>query len=517
MTVKIIVGNVHSRIVGHLPEVVQQELDNDLSYKLKGARFIPSVKEKRWDGVVRLYKRAEGQSFHTGLLAFVRDVFNKHGIEHVRIDRRQRPEQNLPHLKFLPPDGYEERDYQSFTIDKCNQYTRGIISACTGSGKTMMVTRLISEIKTYPFIYYVLTKDLMEQAHDTLSSCLNEPIGRIGDGKADFKKITVCTIQTAIRALSSEDSKFKISEYKFDDEDSWDEKGIESATKAEKIRRLIRLAKGIYFDETHHAAARTCRDVLTSSPEAYWRFGGSATPYREDKDEIMLQAMFGRKIVDINASYLIRKNYLVRPYIYFVPVGSTGAYHSFAKVYSESVSKNDDLNNHVASLANHMMSRDLSVLVLVKQYAHGNYLKKLIPDTPFLTGKMSTKARTRHINALRTRENRCMIATTLADEGLDIPTLDAVIMAGGGASATRVNQRIGRTLRKDPSRNKDKSIVISYEHNSRFLLKHSKKVRGLLKKEPEFEVRTSKGLESIQNEVDELLGVEPLNKSLFDL
>ena len=58
--VKIIVGNVYSKLVGILPEEVNQDLDNVLSYKIKDARFIPSVKAKKWDGVVRLYQKFRG-------------------------------------------------------------------------------------------------------------------------------------------------------------------------------------------------------------------------------------------------------------------------------------------------------------------------------------------------------------------------------------------------------------------------------------------------------------------------
>ena len=62
-----------------------------------------------------------------------------------------------------------------------------------------------------------------------------------------------------------------------------------------------------------------------------------------------------------------------------------------------------------------------------------------------------------------------MIATTLADEGLDIPTLDVALLAGGGASASRVNQRIGRTLRPDKGSDnpRTKAITIYYDHNNR--------------------------------------------------
>jgi len=454
------------------------------------------------------------------LLAFVRDVLKKHNIEYTKEDYRQRPNPNMPELLFSPPTNYEERPYQEFTIQRSLTHTRGIIGVATGGGKTMMVTRLINEIKTYPFIFYVLTKDLMEQAHDELSSNLNVPIGKIGDGIADFKKISVCTIQTAIRALTHGNSKFKISDYKFDEEDAWDEKGIENAERAEKIRKLIRMAKGIYFDETHHASAKTCRQVLEESRNAFWRYGGSATPYRESGDDIMIQAMFGNKIVDISASYLIKNEYLVKPYIFFEPIDSNLKLHSYPKIYKHCITGNDFLNKHVADTAQHLTSNNLSTLILVQHYPQGDFIKSLLGDVPFVTGRMTTSRRKNAIADLKSGRINCMIATSLADEGLDIPTLDSVLLAGGGASSTRVNQRIGRTLRKprDPNAKKDKSIVIVYEHNARYLKDHVKKVRRILKKEPEFVLKDSKGPDFICSEIDKVMGIESKEpRTIFDM
>lgn len=518
MAVKIVLGNIYSKIVGHLPDEIQEELNEVLSYKHPNARHIPMVKKKQWDGVFRLYYRRKGQQFYTGLLAFVRDVLKEHNISYSIQDDRIRPDKNYPELTFTPPPGYEEREYQGFTIDRSQLFTRGILSMATGAGKTMTVTKLIGDLQTYPFIFFVLTKDLMDQAQDTLASCLNVPIGRIGDGQADFQKISVCTIQTAIRALNMGNSKFKLKDYRFDDEDKWDEKGIESAEKAAKIRKLISMCKGLYFDETHHAAAQTCKEVLTSATNAYWRFGGSATPYRESGDEIMLQAMFGSKIVDINASYLIKEGHLIHPYIFFEPIDSQMDYHSYAKIYKNCISENEPFNRHVADTANHLVSRNLSTLVLVQHYKQGDMLKAMIPGSEFVTGKMSSKKRRETIQDLRDRKSLCMIATSLADEGLDIPTLDAALLAGGGASATRVNQRIGRTLRQDKNDPKGDSIVIVYDHyKTRFLKDHTKKVRRILKKEPEFTIKESKGEDFINDEIDDVLGFDHDSTDIFSL
>ena len=515
--IKIIIGNIHSRIIGLLPDSVTQDLDNILSYKLKDARFIPSVKARKWDGVIRLYQKFNGQSFLTGLMSLVRNALTQHNIPFEILDRRIRPDKNLPDLTFLPPNNYEERDYQALTVERSLKFTRGILCMATGSGKTLVAVNLISRIKTYPVVFYTLTKDLMEQSHSVLSSCLNQPIGRIGDGEVDIKKINVCTIQTAIRALNFKNSNFKIDDYKFDDEDEWDEKGIDSEEKASKIRSLISMAKVVIADECHHVAAKTVREVLTASTESYYRYGLSATPIREDGTSILIQGMFGTKIVEISASYLIKNNDLVKPYIFIDPINSKANLHSYQKIYAQCVVQNDAFNKRVASMANHLVSRGLSVLVLVQQYKHGDYLKKLIPNSEFITGKVSSEKRLQYINDLRSGKIT-LISTSLLDEGADVKGLDAVIMAGGGKSQVRVNQRIGRALRRDKKaiKQKDKAIVIIYEHNAKYLDKHAQRIRAILKREPEFVVIESKGSNFIYKEIDDILGFENNQKTVFD-
>ena len=660
--VKVIIGNITSKIVGYLPDEINIKLDNTLSYKLDGAEHIKLVKEHKWDGIIRLYHQNKGQSFYTGLLSLVTDILKENKIEHKVEDSRVVPEQNLPHLMFSPPPNYTEREYQQFAISKSVARTRGILKMATGAGKTLTICELIGNLKTGPFMFYVLTKDLMEQAYDSLSMTLNEPIGIIGGGKYDVKNINVCTIQTAVQALNSNNKNFKISDYLFDDEDdksSWDESQMLARDKSLEIQRLVTQTKGLYFDECitgnskivtefgevtvaeaiennhkyvltlncnrdvfslddfegttfckilnkwkkgkketikietedeefiictkdhkiytkngwvnainlslddkvicldkkdnsltiwkniktisrneiqnvydieventhcffangilvhncHHSSARTVKDILTASVNAYWRFGGSATPQRDDNAEIMIQAMFGKKIVDISASYLIKNKYLVKPYIFFVPVEDSSQFHTYAKIYNTCIVKNDEFNQHVISIAKNLVDNGLSTLILVQQFNHGDYIKKYIDGSVFMTSRMSGLERKETLQKVRNREIMTLLGSSLADEGLNISSLNSAILAGGGASSTRIFQRIGRTLRLDKNNPKDKSIVVIFAHDAKYLSKHAKKVKTLLKTEEEFVIINSKGLNFINDEINSLLN----NKSSSDI
>ncbi len=90
---------------------------------------------------------------------------------------------------------------------------------------------------------------------------------------------------------------------------------------------------------------------------------------------------------------------------------------------------------------------DDSTLILVAQIEHGQALSAAIPGSAMAYSKMGAKRRREAIAAFRERNLKCLIATSLADEGLDVPVANVLIMAGAGRSASRVEQRTGRVLR----------------------------------------------------------------------
>jgi superfamily II DNA or RNA helicase len=65
-------------------------------------------------------------------------------------------------------------------------------------------------------------------------------------------------------------------------------------------------------------------------------------------------------------------------------------------------------------------------------------------DATSATGK---EARASQLRQLRARQLQVLVATQLADEGLDVPVLDCVIVASTGRAAGRAVQRIGRVMR----------------------------------------------------------------------
>lgn len=64
-----------------------------------------------------------------------------------------------------------------------------------------------------------------------------------------------------------------------------------------------------------------------------------------------------------------------------------------------------------------------------------------------LTGKESKRVRRSILIAFRRRQIRTVVATSLADEGLDVPAIDCAILGAPGKAAGKGKQRVGRTMR----------------------------------------------------------------------
>jgi superfamily II DNA or RNA helicase len=72
-----------------------------------------------------------------------------------------------------------------------------------------------------------------------------------------------------------------------------------------------------------------------------------------------------------------------------------------------------------------------------------------------------------------------LICSTIADMGLDLPILEALVLAGGGKSSTRHLQRIGRVVRTNLD--KKSALVMDFDdsHVSTWLGKHEQERRKI--------------------------------------
>ena len=91
---------------------------------------------------------------------------------------------------------------------------------------------------------------------------------------------------------------------------------------------------------------------------------------------------------------------------------------------------------------------------------------------------------------MKSGEIDVLIASKIFDQGVDIPQLDALILAGSGKSSGRALQRIGRVIRKNEG--KVRAIVVDFYDNAKYLRDHSEVRKKVYETEPSFVIKFPK-------------------------
>jgi len=114
---------------------------------------------------------------------------------------------------------------------------------------------------------------------------------------------------------------------------------------------------------------------------------------------------------------------------------------------TQSESRNQIILERITELVN----EGRQVLVLSDRVAHceeiANQMREQSVNAEALVGKLSKTRRKDLLDRANKGDIRVIAATTLADEGLDLPALDTVILTTPTKAMGRVQQRIGRVMR----------------------------------------------------------------------
>lgn len=505
-SIKIEMDNVWSRIIGYLPSEAMQEVHDALSYRREGDERSKKVEAGIWDGVRRCFY-PQSKVFPTGLVGTVAGILRKHGLRIKYEDSRLKPEKDM-YLKFEMPPGKDLYYFQREAVDAAKEIGRGIFSMPTGSGKTLTFAVAVAEIGVSPTLVFVPSLLLLKQTKEAIEKYVKHDdgspveVGIVGDGQCDIREITVMTVQTAITAYDKKydnnkgsvrnmteaeiQKKYsKPTKKNSEDPDASEDLSFLKDRKA-VLKHLIENAQVIIVDECHRAASAIWQEVLKFCKRAYYRFAFSGTAYREDGTGILINASFGKTLVDIPTSQLIREGYLIKPYILMVEAPEVlGDFDTYRDERTGLIVDSHARNELIAKIAQEVAELG-PVLILVNVIPHGKNIQKLLPGSLFVCAKDSKKKKDKAIEDLLSGELPYLIATPIADEGLDLVSLKTLIMADGGKSSIRLRQRVGRTLRKSPG--KQYSLVVDFMDGGRNLSKHSRIRRQIYLSESEFDL-----------------------------
>ncbi|CAI1494016.1 DNA or RNA helicases of superfamily II [Thermococcus nautili] len=367
----------------------------------------------KWEKPESLYDPYE-KTFPVGLLPRVKKFLNSKGYR-VRIkDERQ---VRGVKLNSAWNEDYSLRRYQQRAVRKALKEKMGVLALPVGSGKTVVGLRIIHELDLSALIV-VHTKELLYQWAEKVEELLGVKAGIVGDNKWNEENVTVAMIQTLLS------------------------RGVD------KLKNDYAI---VMFDECHRtSAAEKFYQLGISLPQVY-RFGLSATPWRRVRgEEIKIEAVVGPIIYEVKAEDLIREGFLAKPRFEVITYESSMPSFSerYKELYEDVVMNNDERNRAIVAKAKELVRKGHRVLIDVKRIEHGKILKEMLEKEGIKAEFLSSKSQNRWevLEAFKNGEIPVLISTLLK-EGVDIPEISAIILAGGGKSDIMTIQTIGRALR----------------------------------------------------------------------
>ena len=206
-------------------------------------------------------------------------------------------ERDYLYSKFIfDEDGHDK--YYGFLIDNDHRYLLGDFTVTHNSGKTLTIASLVAEYNI-PTVIYVIGIELLYQMKTTIESAYGVKCGIVGGGQVELDHdITIMTIWSAASAF---DKKIKIDETDFSQETKVSLKDSQKVG----IRNKVEKAQLFIFDECQYAASETLQFIHKASVSARHRFLFSGTPWRDTGDDILIEAVGGERIYDLNATKLI--------------------------------------------------------------------------------------------------------------------------------------------------------------------------------------------------------------------
>lgn len=364
-------------------------------------------------------------------------------------------------VRLMP---FQERMLEEIEISRESGYSRNLLVAATGTGKTVMsavdFSRLKSKLGNPRLLFVAHREEILKQAEATFRHVLRLPdFGEKWVG--DSKPVRFDHVFASIQSLTSS--------------------GIEKIDPAHFDVVIV--------DEFHHAAASTYTKLLEHlRPKQL--LGLTATPERSDGLDI-LKYFDGRIASELRIWDAIEQQYLV-PFSYYglhdeldlrdIPWRRGTGYEISAleNLYTGNERwANLVLNQLKRIVGNVMDSRAIGFCVSIQhaEFMAAFFRKSGIP-AEVVVGTTDSKLRAKHLQDLGSGAIKVIFAVDVLNEGVDIPTVDTLMMLRPTESATLFLQQLGRGLRK--SAQKERCTVLDFIGIQRTEFRFDLKFRAIL-------------------------------------
>lgn len=348
--------------------------------------------------------------------------------------------------KYIVPNRMQKRAIENLERLRSFGEKKALVIAATGTGKTYMSAFDVKRVKPKKLLFIVHREEILKKAKETFETLLpNEKI-TYGLLTGNHKDKQVDYIFSTIQTLSRCYNEFERDEFEY-----------------------------IIFDEAHHATSPTYQEVLNYF-EPDFTLGMTATPERSDSRNVF-------DLFDNNVALEVRlhdalEDDLVIPFHYFGITDIEGIDLSDVNIDDiAEVTKRLKVNERVDFIIEKMEfyghdGDKRKCLGFCASIEHAQYMStefnKRGYETVCLHGGHSTEIREKYIHRLEDENDELEIIFTvdIFNEGVDIPSVNSVLMLRPTNSPIVFIQQLGRGLRKF----KEKSFLTVLD----FIGNHSK-------------------------------------------
>ena len=422
---------------------IAQELSDHFTFTVPGAQFMPAVRNKVWDGKIRLYSMLP-QTIYKGLIGYVLRFAEKRNYEvhvseelHTSISLDDDSIDKFVESLRLP---FTPRQYQIDAFKYAIENERGLLLSPTASGKSFIIYLITQWFKQKRKLVIVPTTSLVFQMRSDFISygAKEEDIHIIMAGceKNSDLEIVITTWQSIYKMPKSWFSQFEV----------------------------------VIGDEAHLFKAKSLTTIMTNLSQCKYRYGFTGTLDGTQTHKLVLEGLFGAVKKVTTTAQLIEEQHL-SPFkikcLILQYKDEERKLMSKAKYHEEMdfIVRNEQRNKFIQNLTFSLKGNTLILFQFVDKHGKvifDNLKAKSHKDRKvfFVHGGVDAEDR-EQVRKIVAQESDAIIVASYGtfSTGINIPEIHNIIFASPSKSLIRVLQSIGRGLRKSS----EKEIAILYD------------------------------------------------------
>ena len=442
---------------------LHKELSEHFQFEVPGAKYMPAVKRRYWDGKIRLYSPGTGE-IYVGLFDYLTDYLEQKGYDYEVNDDKYygRPDEVED---YVTPEGtaafvralrlpFKARDYQLKGIYSALKFRRKLLLSPTGSGKSLIIYALVRWhlLKEREILIIVPTVSLVEQLSKDFQDYgwNTNKIHKISAGEEKYVSNPV--------VISTWQSIYK------------------------EPRKFFERFDVIIGDEAHLYKAKSLTSILTKCYGAKYKVGLTGTLDGMEAHQLVLEGLFGRVDRVTKTSDLMKKGHLTPLKVRVVLLRHGWVPFDHYQQEMEYLCMHTRRSNFICNLALDLKGNTLVLFNYIEK--HGEPLWEMINNKVskdrkifFIHGGVDAYER-EEARSICEREKDAIILASYGtfSTGINIKNLHNVIFASPSKSRVRNLQSIGRVLRKGDNKAQatlyDIADDCSKDHQYNYTLRH---------------------------------------------